>query len=326
MSGLKSRIMVLLGVLILVGSVFGSIAYERFKRSGLVASGSDSFALRFGGSERHYVLHVPRSYDGRTRVPVVMMLHGAGGTAKGAMEETGWTDKADEAGFLTVFPEATSSDRWKPSRFLTNPQVWNDGSGRGHAGLRNIDDVRFVNALIDDLCSRFLVDEKRIFVTGFSNGASMTFRVGAELSGRIAAIAPISGHFWLNISRLDCPVSLIYIIGTEDPLNPLEGGETRTPWGIVEKKPRVEESVLKWARLLECPTEPKLVSDKNGVKVVTYGPGREGSELFYYTIEGMGHTWPGGKSLLPERLVGRTSSKIRATDVIWDFFLNHPKK
>jgi polyhydroxybutyrate depolymerase len=326
MSRLKLRIIVLFGVLILTGSIFGSIAYERFKRSGPIASGSDSFALRFGGLERHYVVHVPGSYDGRTRIPVVVMLHGAGGTAKGAMEETGWTGKADEAGFLAVFPEATPPDRSRSARFLTNPQVWNDGSGRGHAGLRGVEDVGFVNAVIDDLCSKFLVDERRIFVTGFSNGASMTFRVGAELSGRIAAIAPVSGHFWLNISRLDNPVSLIYIIGTEDPLNPLEGGETRTPWGIAEKKPRVEESVLKWARLLECPSEPKLLNDRDGVKVVLYGPGREGSELFYYTIADMGHTWPGGKSLLPERLVGRTSNRIRATDVIWDFFQNHPKK
>jgi polyhydroxybutyrate depolymerase len=89
------------------------------------------------------------------------MFHGAGGTARGAMRQTGWTAKADEAGFLAVFPEAVSRDPSKPSRFKDNPQVWNDGSGRGHAARRNIDDVAFTNALLDDLEARFAVDKSR---------------------------------------------------------------------------------------------------------------------------------------------------------------------
>jgi len=154
----------------------------------------------------------------------------------------------------------------------------------------------------------------------------IVFRLAAELSRRIAAVAPVSGHFWLNDSKLDYPVSLIFFAGTEDPLNPLLGGEVRSPWGIVEKKPPVSESVLKWVKLLGCPAEPKVLYDKDGVKAVVYAPGRGGSEVVSYTIEGMGHTWPGGKSLLPERLVGKMTHKIKATDVIWEFFQNHPKK
>jgi polyhydroxybutyrate depolymerase len=186
--------------------------------------------------------------------------------------------------------------------------------------------VGFVNAILGDLSSRLRVDEKRIFVTGFSNGASMTFRVGVELSRRVAAIAPVSGHFWLNISKLDHPVSMIFLTGTEDPLNPMNGGEVRLPWGTTENKPPIKESIMKWAKLLECPSEPKITHDKDGVKAFAYGPGREGSEVLFYTIEGLGHTWPGGKSLLPERIVGKTTDKIKATDVIWNFFQNHPKK
>ena len=292
-----------------------------------LGSGDHALAVRVGDLERHYTVHIPPRYENRRSIPVVMMFHGAGGTAKGAIRQTGWTAKADEAGFLVVFPEATPPDPRKPARFRGNPQIWNDGSGRGHAGRRNIDDVGFVSALIDDLASRFAVDPERIYVTGFSNGASMAFRLGAELSSRIAAIAPASGHLWLKEPRLERPVPLIYIIGTEDPLNPLEGGEVSAPRGRARsRKPPVRDSVLAWAKLDGCRLEPAVLYDKDEVKGIAYAPCNGGSEVLFYTIEGMGHTWPGGKSRLPEWMVGKTSDKIKATDLIWEFFEKHPMK
>lgn len=322
---MRRAVLALIIALLTFGCFLGGITYVRRMRT-RQTSGDETFTIRWNGLNRRYIVHAPRSYDGRTRLPVVVMLHGAGGTGAGAMEETGWAQKADEANFLAVFPDATPPDPSTSAQFLTNPQIWNDGSGRGHAGRRDIDDVGFVNFMLDDLSNRFRVDENRIFVTGFSNGASMTFRVGAELSSRVAAIAPVSGHFWLNISKLDHPVSMIFLTGTEDPLNPINGGEVRLPWGTTENKPPIKESIVKWVKLLECPSEPKIIQDKDGVKAFAYGPGREGSEVLFHTIEGLGHTWPGGKSLLPERLVGKTTDKIKATDAIWNFFQNHPKK
>jgi len=113
-------------------------------------------------------------------VPVVIMLHGGGGTGKAAATETGWGVKADEVGFLAVFPDAMPPDPTKRSSFGRNPQLWNDGSERFYAGLKAVDDIGFLNAMLDDLLARFTVDPRRIYVVGFSNGASMSFRIGAE--------------------------------------------------------------------------------------------------------------------------------------------------
>lgn len=286
--------------------------------------GDHSMTLKVGDLERRYIVHVPLQYDGKKSVPVVIMFHGGGGMARATMKETGWTDKADQAGFLAVFPEGSPPNPSKPGNFRTNPQTWNDGSGRFHAGDKNIDDTGFTRALIDDIDSRFRVNPRRIYLTGFSNGSSLTYRLGVELSDRIAAIAPVaSSGLHLKNPVLKRPVPMITIQGAADPLNPLEGGDVKV-FGRIDTRPPIKDSIERWAKMLGCPTEPKVMLEKDGVKTLHYGPGKDGSEIIFYIIEGMGHTWPGGVNLLPQSIVGKTTDKIKANDVIWDFFTKHP--
>ena len=242
------------------------------------------------------------------------------------MEMTEMPAKADEAGFLAVFPDGTAPFLSKPANFGTNPQTWNDGSGRGHSGRRNINDVGFIDAMIDDISATFNVDPQRIYATGLSNGASMSFRLGVELSQRIAAIAPVAGHFWIDDPRSSRPVPMLYTTGTDDPLNPIEGGPISIPWwDYSDVKPPVQDAIMKWVKMIGCPAEPDVIYDKNGVKAVAYRPCRENTEVIYYTVEGLGHHWPGGRGelYLPESIVGRPSDKLIANDVIWDFFRKH---
>jgi polyhydroxybutyrate depolymerase len=293
-----------------------------------VRAGDQNFTIRVGELERRYTVHVPPGYDGQQAVPVVIMLHGGGGTGRAAATETGWGAKADQAGFLAVFPEAVARDPAKPSSFAANPQLWNDGSDRFYSGQKAPDDVAFLNAMLDDLFARFAVDRARIFVTGFSNGASMTFRIGAEASKRIAAIAPVAGACWIEPGKLERPVPMCYITGAADPLNLIEGGVPKLAFGGSDKvrskpKPPVRDSIQKWAKAVGCPETPARASEADGVRTETYGPGRSESEVVYITVEGLGHTWAGGKSLLPEFMVGKRSDKIKATDLIWDFFQKH---
>lgn len=339
---MKNRITLLLGALCLLAHALtlateGQVGGHRppLQSQGGAGNafgpGDHVLVLKVGGLERQYIVHVPRGYDGKTPVPVVIMFHGAGGTARSAMRQTGWTEKSDEAGFLAVFPEGTSRDPTKAARFKGNPQVWNDGSGRGNAAQRAVDDVGFVNAVIDDLQARFAIEKRRVYVTGFSNGASMAFRLGLELSTRIAAIAPVSGPLWLENPKLKQPVSLIYLMGAEDAFNPLDSREPsntaqrKQASALQSKRALPGESALKWAKMLDCPLEPKVVYDKEGVKAVSYTPCQENAEVIYYTIGGMGHTWPGGKSRLPEWMVGKTTDKLKGNDIIWEFFQKHPK-
>lgn len=225
-----------------------------------------------------------------------MMLHGAGGSAEFAAEETGWSRLADTAGFAVVYPEGVPVKPLKAPKFLTNPQEWNDGSGRGKH-----DDVGFLLAVQDDLGDR--IDPKRIYVTGFSNGAGMAFRFAAEHADRVAAIAPVAGHCWLPDPKPSRSVPTLYMIGDSDPLVPLHGGTARTPWGKVEGRPAVADSLRRWGVAIGHPP---------------------GSELFpVQIIPGHGHHWPGGKALLGERLGGPAAIAVDATAEIWEFVRKH---
>jgi polyhydroxybutyrate depolymerase len=303
-------------------------AGEFLSRGNRLGPGSHTLSLTMDGLERTYIVHVPPSYDSKTRSPLVIMLHGGGGNAKAAMWETGWTEKADNAGFLVVFPNAMALDPSRQSSFARNPQLWNDGSDRFYLGQKDPDDVGFIAAILDDLSFRFSADKRRVFITGFSNGASMSFRVGVELSDRIAAIAPVAGALWFDPPTFKHSVSMCYITGTADPLNLIEGG-VRKPatgnWNKVRAKPKppVRESILKWVRALGCPTVPASTHDANGVHTETYGRVHDDTKVMYIAVDGLGHTWAGGRSLLPESIVGKISNKISATDVIWEFFRKH---
>jgi polyhydroxybutyrate depolymerase len=281
--------------------------------------------LKVGNLNRHFIVHVPPGFDAKQKLAVVIMLHGAGGTGQGAISMTNWDQKADHENFIAVFPDGMPVNPKRAAAFLTNPQLWNDESGRNaRAGFQSNEDVGFISQIIDTLESRYDADPKRIYVTGFSNGASMTFTIGVELSDKVAAIAPVAGHLWLRGKQLKHPVPLIYIIGRTDPLEPLNGGVARLPWGRLEQPP-IEESLAEWRRMLGCPAKPNADASGGGVEKIQFSQCSNGGAVVEYFIDDMGHVWPGGKNRLPERIVGKSSDKLNATDVIWDFFKSHPR-
>jgi polyhydroxybutyrate depolymerase len=102
------------------------------------------------------------------------------------------------------------------------------------------------------------------------------------------------------------------IIGASDPVR-------------AKPKPPVRDSIIKWAQALGCATTPATQTSLNGVHTETYCPTNHGAQIVYTAVDGLGHTWAGGKSLLPESMVGKTSNRISATDLIWDFFKSHPR-
>ena len=151
----------------------------------------------------------------------------------------------------------------------------------------------------------------------------MAFRVGVELSALIAAIAPVSGCLCVRAVKLERDVRLLFIAGADDPLLPLEGGVAQNPWGEMEENPPMEESFRAWAELIGCPSGPPVVHDVDGVRRLAYRHCRDGSEALFYIVQGLGHVWPGGKSVLSERVFGKPSDRLKGTDVIWEFFQRH---
>ena len=316
-----------LALLVLLSCAAGQPLKENSMNSQKLTAGDHRYRITVDGREREYLVYLPPAYDGRNPVPVVIMFHGGGGTARAAARETRWSRKADKENFLMVFPEGSRPDPSKPADFRTNGQTWADGSSRFNS---EVDDVGYIRAMIDDLKTHFNLDDKRIHATGFSNGASMTYRVAYELSDTIASAAPVSGALWLEGQGPKRPVPILYITGDSDPLNPLEGGYPRLLIGGRalggRKKPPVMGQLEKWADWLSCANTGRVVSDQNGVKKTVWGGCAENSEVIYYVVQGMGHTWPGGISLLPEEWVGPRTDKMSANDIIWEFFGKHPKR
>lgn len=316
----------LLGLLCLFGcQTSWAAGAEKMPTAGSMALGIHQFAVTVKGVERRYLLHVPAIYDPARKWPVVIMFHGGGGSARGALRDTGWDKKADKEGFLALFPEGTSPDMSLPGRFRDNPQTWNDGSKRANVGAvsRGVPDVEFISAMLADLKLRLSVDDRRIFATGFSNGGSMAFRVARELPLTIAAVAPVAGSDWLSDTIPERSVPVLYITGTADPLNPIEGGEIHIGQKAYGTKPATQEMIGKWVKMHGYSDETRIIYDKDEATGMAYGLPGEPPKVVLYTIEEHGHHWPGGKSVLPVGLAGENIAKINATDVIWAFFKSH---
>jgi polyhydroxybutyrate depolymerase len=278
-------------------------------------------ALRLDDRERQFIIVTPTGASSDEPRPIVFFFHGAGGSAEQAATTYGWVEKARAERFFIVFPQGLAARSDAPSSFLLNPNIWRDE----RAGMGGpVDDVHFFSTLLDKLETVLPIDRRRVFVTGFSNGAAMSFTLGAHFSDRIAAIAPVSSQSFVTVDPLARPLPVYYLVGTADPLVPFHGGTATLPWGISRTLPPVQQSSDQWARLDGCPAKPQTVLDKDGVQVLLYGPGRAGSELLFTIVEGNGHHWPGSIEPLPAVICGPSLDPFSATDRIWDFFKRHP--
>jgi len=284
--------------------------------------------LQAGGRERSYWIHVPAIVPSGPslaasdrRFPIVLAFHGGASNGQAMRRFSGLDEKADAAGFVTVYPNGTG-EAIKP-----NLLTWNGGNCCGYAYREQIDDVGFVRLLLDDLAAVVPVDPARIFATGMSNGAMMAYRLAAELSDRIAAIGPVAGPMGLERCNPTRPVSVIHFHGTLDEFAPLEGGVGRRSVTGVSHQP-VAQAIQAWVAANGCPPEPETTAlpdrfdDGTHVLRHVYGPGRDGSEVVLYVIHGGGHTWPG--QMANTFLFGKSTRNLIANDALWDFFERHP--
>lgn len=286
------------------------------------ASGaSTTRALEVGGLRRTFVVHVPQSLPPGVPVPLVFVLHGGGGTGPQIERHTGFSKVADREGFIAVYPSAVDRN-------------WNDG--RGDPQIRSqadgIDDVGFIAAVITRLADEYRIDPRRIFSTGISNGGFMSQRLAAQLAARIAAIVAVAAGMAPAVAaglRPSAPVSVLVINGTDDPLVPYGGGPVARTRGETISTGRI---VAAWVAANRCTGDPEVVdladtdpSDGTRVTKTAYTACAQRSVVVLYTIEGGGHTWPGGRQYLPRGIVGRVSRDVNANEVIWQFFAAHPR-
>ena len=273
--------------------------------------------LDINGLQREYFIYTPTNLAD-TNHSAVIVFHGGGENAEYMAKVTGWRHKAEEQGFLVIFPEGTRPNPTEPAGFRYNQQAWQDGTNRfPHHAQQGVDDLAFVEKLIEILINDYSVDPDRVFATGFSNGAALTLRLGLELSEKISAIAPVAGGLWHNDLKLQSPVSLIYISGTDDALP----GPTRVSQekGEVVVPPPASNLTEVWAGLLNCRSQNVADSGFRNVNLVAWDNCLDDSRIQAYSIKGLGHKWPNTGDQLnfdSEKSV----SDFSATDVIWQFF------
>ena len=231
-----------------------------------LAPGDHMRSLAIGDQARSYSVHVPPSYDPGRPTPVVLALHAAAMNGAAMARFCGLNETADRSGFVVVYPNGTGSTPF----FL----YWDAGGVRG----RPSDDVGYVAKLLDDLATVVHVDPRRVYATGMSNGAMMCYRLAAELSDRIAAIAPVAGTMAIETCRPRRPVPVLHFHGTKDGLVLFGGPDERIPKNL--KFLSVDASIRAWAEADGCPETPEVfeVPDlaEDGTRVLrkSYGPGR----------------------------------------------------
>lgn len=281
----------------------------------MLDAGDHSRELKVGDQSRSYLVHIPPSYRPGTPAPVVLIFHSAMMNGSSMAKFCGLSEKADQAGFVAVYANGTGSTPF----FL----YWDAGGVRGRVS----DDVGYVAKLLDDLETVVNVDPRRVYATGMSNGAMMCYRLAAELSDRIAAIAPVAGTMAIERCQPRRPVPVLHFHGTKDGLVLYGGPDERTPKNLWFQS--VDASIRAWVKANGCPESPRatrredLTSDGTSVRMTCYGPGKDGAEVILYAIEGGGHTWPGRDPRL--RLLGKSTRDISANDLIWEFFQKHPR-
>ena len=270
-----------------------------------------------------YHLHVPlQARSGGA--PLVVVFHGAGGNGKDYLIKNGWVALSEKEGFVVAAPDGLPALPRLPASFRMNPRLWNSGQLNPNMPRAKVNDLSFVKALLDDIVQRTAVDKSRIYATGHSNGAGMTFKVGAELSSLFAGIATVMG---LNTSEGAQPTKALptlMLIGTHDPLNPIEGGERQLPWGK-STVPPISHGIQAWSQSLNCKSPAVQERDDDQVTIERFNQCRDGASYTIWYLKGQGHAWPSGQdSGLPESVMGPNITRVNATDLIWQFFSSLP--
>ncbi len=255
-------------------------------------------------TDRTFLLHVPSTYHKEAPMPLLVVLHGYSGEARVMEASTGLSAFADQKGFIVVYPEGRQYP-WTEDY----PRAWNVG-GPWESWTQHCDDVGFISALIDLVSENYAIDPSRIYVTGYSNGGRMTFRVGAELGCKIAAIAPLAGQMVFSGAwPADCSVPVIYFHAVNDEVVPIQA---HTIDGFLIQS---DDSVLSsWALHYGCTASCDTLYQIPDLLVKQWPCSGSGMKIVSYVAQRGGHHW-----LVPE------NSGISMNDTLWAFFNTLPR-
>jgi polyhydroxybutyrate depolymerase len=280
--------------------------------------------MKAGGDSGGYIRELPSGYTGRSAMPVVVDLHGYGVSAADIVKITKLGTYGNRHGFITITPQvARRLPYWK-------------------TGFKS-DDVAFLRGVLFHVESTLCVDQNRVFVTGYSNGAIMASVLACVDAAQVAAIAPVSGIANPANCKPSRPVSVVAFHGTSDPLLPYTGGlgakaytlplPAGTKGNISQllgsnapqstKGPSIPKSTAAWAKRDGCASSTTTRVFTTNVALISYSC-PNGATVSLYRIRGGGHTWPGSVQDSKSTTLGATTMAISADKIIWNFFQSHP--
>lgn len=283
--------------------------------SAITGPGDYRFTLEHAGLTRMYRVHVPARYDPARPVPLLVALHGGGGSMDYQANDAyyGLITKSEREGFVAVFPNGYS--KLESGKLAT----WNAGNCCGGARDQNVDDVGFIRALLAQLARRITVDPDRVFAAGMSNGGMMAYRLACEMPEVFTAIAAVAGTDNTRSCKPGQPVSILHIHARNDTHVLFGGGagpDGPRPSAVTDYT-SVADTVAGWVRLNGCGATPRRTLERAGAYCEVYSSCRGGAEVQLCVTDSGGHSWPGGHKPRGDE---PPSQAISANDVMWDFF------
>lgn len=274
-------------------------------------------SFRQGGLLRSYLLHVPAALPRGPR-PLVLVLHGGGGTHRGMIRLTRgrWNSLADRHGFIVAYPNA---DR----------RIWDFGEGViSRNRWRRVDDLAFFRRVVADIGRSLSVDRSRIFAAGMSRGGQAAWFLACKWPGAFRAILavtmPLPG-FLEDDCRRGPATGIAVMNGTKDPLVPYHGGQIRVFGRDRGAVLSTDATIRLWRRRNGCreTADRTAVLDRPGDGTRTLKSEWTtctGAPITLYRIEGGGHTWPNGRPYLRRALIGPVSRDFDGAEAGWAFF------
>ena len=275
-----------LTLLLFIGLVFwgctnGNIASDKEWNSKGDIENEDAVTILHNGITREYILYVPEIYSDNVPVPLLINFHGGGGTATGQMYVADMRPIADTANFILVYPQGLELDNGGSSHW--NSMLVSDSN------KSSVDDFGFIDALIGDLMLTYNIDSTRLYATGFSNGADMSFTLGCYLQNKIAAVAPVSG-LMLNNPNSSCtlssPPGIMIVHGTSDSSRPIGGIE-----GYYAS---INETIEFWASQNGMLLNPSITNYTSGgltIELHLYSDQENTICIEYYKVINGNHIW-----------------------------------
>ncbi len=271
------------------------------------------------GIERSYRVYVPESLADNTRVPLVLVLHGAGGSSSSIERLTGFSTIADREGFIVAYPEAEE-------------RFWNDHDDLEDPHATPPDDTGYLKAVIEKVTRDYPVDPDRVFAVGLSNGGLMCHRLACELPHLVRAVGGVASQltvFTEERCTRTSPVPILLINGTDDPIVSFE--DTSTQGGHLDPEIvlSARQTVDSWVQHNRASTVPDVAyltdedpEDGTRVRQEIHSAGEDGAPVWFFAVEGGGHSWPGGHVLLSNPFDAPMSNDISASELIAEFFLS----